>query len=59
MNFPFLYLNWHGVRGMKRYFHEYDQSGIDLAMVIIGSIPLILVNGLQIYLVIIIFRGCS
>ncbi len=48
LDIPFLFLNWHGVRGMKRYFHEYEQSGIDLALVIMGAIPLIIINGLNI-----------
>jgi hypothetical protein len=54
---PMLYLNWNGVRGMKRYFQEYERSGIDLVMVIIGSIPLIIGNGLIVMLFIIIIIG--
>jgi hypothetical protein len=44
LQFPFLYLTWYGFRGLMRYFSEYEQSGIDLALVIIGAIPLVLVQ---------------
>ena len=44
LQFPFLYLTWYGFRGLMRYFSEYERSGIDLALVIIGAIPLVLVQ---------------
>jgi DNA-directed RNA polymerase subunit RPC12/RpoP len=44
LQLPFLYLTWNGFRGLKRYFSEYEQSSIDLALVIIGAIPLVLVQ---------------
>ncbi len=44
LQLPFLYLTWYGFRGLMRYFSEYERSGIDLALVIIGAIPLIIVQ---------------
>jgi len=44
LQLPFLYLTWCGFRGLLRYFVEYKQSGIDLALVIIGAIPLVVIQ---------------